>query len=832
MVALDFFISEKKSLLNKVKKRSWRNAEQMKEIFDKLAEKELKIGDVVWMLSDSDRMVRTHATEIIVEQQLEGAAGALLNELQGASGAARNYLISIIPRLNDKSIFDRLETMMSARDARQRASALDIVLAFDSTYVQKFLIKMLEHEDRDYRFRSLQKLVSNISPETGPDSALKEHVILMLEDSDERIRITCVEVLQKNPDSKVVEVFLDRFVRDEYNVQTAIIKALEKCMAVPELKMVERLLPLLSQGDDMIRSTALTLLVKTGDPIDIIRRILLMSQELMGWMRERILRTIRASDADLVPAIAELLDHADEEVRSKALMFATDFDNEILVEPVVRLLRREKDWWLRIIAMDFLGRLGDDRGVEPLIECLENDEVRWSAVEALTRIKSPKALEPIARLLSDPSPEVRLQVISSLELYNHVKALPLLQKVMKGDGNVEIRERALSAYKAICEKNDQDINEKELRASFGYTKSAKPVDKLLTETRRVGASDLHITPEAQPVLRLNGVLKKIGSRTFDASHTRKMILQMLTAEQRERFDEEHQLDFCYELPGVGRYRTNVYEERLGTAGVFRVIPNELPTFLDCGLPQNLIDIVNYHQGLILVTGPAGSGKSTTLAALINLINEQKRHHILTLEDPIEFVHPYKNSLVNQREIGKHSKTFASSLRAALREDPDVIVVGELRDQETMMLAMEAAETGHVVISTMNTTSAVKTVNRLVDAFPPKEQAAVRMSLSEALKIVTSQTLLPRADKKGRVAVHEVLMVTGPVSNLIRDNKTGMIPSAMTTGKSHGMQTVDMALENLLDKKLINPEDAYLRAENKDLFEPLVSREFLEGQDPA
>ena len=326
-----------------------------------------------------------------------------------------------------------------------------------------------------------------------------------------------------------------------------------------------------------------------------------------------------------------------------------------------------------------------------------------------------------------------------------------------------------------------------------------------------------------------GGLRRIGNSALTPEQTEKMILESLDDRQKERFNKDNQLDFCYSIPGVGRYRTNIFRQRLGTSGVFRVIPNELPTFLDTGLPNHLTDIVNYHQGLMVISGPAGSGKSTTLAALINLLNEKKRDHILTLEDPIEFVHPFKNSLVNQREVGKHTKTFSSALRAALREDPDCIVVGELRDPETMILAMTAAETGHLVIGTMNTTSAVKTVDRLVQAFPPKEQQSVRMALSESLKIVTSQTLLPRADGKGRVPCHEVLMITGPVRNLIRDDKTQHLPSAMTVGKQSGMQTVDQALQSLLEQNLITPESAYRRAEKKDNFEALVSKEFLEGQ---
>ena len=244
----------------------------------------------------------------------------------------------------------------------------------------------------------------------------------------------------------------------------------------------------------------------------------------------------------------------------------------------------------------------------------------------------------------------------------------------------------------------------------------------------------------------------------------------------------------------------------------------MPTFLDTGLPAHLTEIADYHQGLVIIAGRSGSGKSTTLAALVNLVNEREKAHVLTIEDPIEFVHPFKKSLINQREIGKHTDTYASALRAALREDPDVIVVGELRDPETMALAMTAAETGHLVIATMNTTSAIKTVDRLVDAFPAKEQTAVRTMLSESLKVVIGQNLAQHAAGNRRIAFHEVLVVTGPVRNLIRDNKTTLIGSAMTVGSDHGMQTVDMALRKLLDSGDLTAAEAYRHAIKKEDFE--------------
>jgi twitching motility protein PilT len=238
------------------------------------------------------------------------------------------------------------------------------------------------------------------------------------------------------------------------------------------------------------------------------------------------------------------------------------------------------------------------------------------------------------------------------------------------------------------------------------------------------------------------------------------------------------------------------------------------------------ELVHYHQGLIVVAGPSGSGKTTTLAALVNLFNEQKRLHILTIEDPVEFVHPMKNSLVNQREVGKHTQSFAQALKGALREDPDVIVVGEMRDNETMRMALEASETGHLVIATMNTTTAAKTVDRLIESFPPAEQPQVRMALSESLKAVISQNLLPKKDGKGRVALHEILVGTPSARALIRDNKTFQLPNVMILGRNAGMRTIDMSLQQLLQEGAISGETAWLRARDKTLFDDKVSDRFV------
>ncbi|MCA9560092.1 MAG: PilT/PilU family type 4a pilus ATPase, partial [Myxococcales bacterium] len=399
------------------------------------------------------------------------------------------------------------------------------------------------------------------------------------------------------------------------------------------------------------------------------------------------------------------------------------------------------------------------------------------------------------------------------------------------DPSTEVRTLAAEVLRDMAARMNVKIDNTEAGTIAVSADSLEdPADRLLARMREIGASDLHLSVDEPPLVRLGGRLQRMeGQETLTAADSERLIRSVLTERQEGHLDETGELDFCYSIPSVGRYRANAYVQRLGMAATFRAIPNMPPTFDDIRLPGHLTELLNYHQGIIVVSGPAGSGKSTTLAAIVNLINETKPVHVLTLEEPIEFVHPVKTALVNQREIGKHSDSFQRALRGALREDPDVIMVGELRDSETISMALEAAETGHLVITTLHTTNAIQTVDRLITSFPPEEQQQVRMSLSESLKYVVCQQLMPTKDHDGRVAVFEILKGTFSVGNLIRDDKTYQLPSLMQIQRNVGMQTVDMALMELVESQIISPEQAYLRAQNQDLFAPLCPASFIEEQ---
>jgi twitching motility protein PilT len=332
------------------------------------------------------------------------------------------------------------------------------------------------------------------------------------------------------------------------------------------------------------------------------------------------------------------------------------------------------------------------------------------------------------------------------------------------------------------------------------------LDDLLRQMRQQGASDLHLTSGSAPYMRINGDMVKLNYRNVSAETCNSLVFEILTENQKQIFTENWDLDLSYPLAGVGRFRVNVFMQRNGIAAVFRLIPENIKTIDELDLPEQLASLIDASEGLILVTGPTGSGKSTTLASLIHNINDKQQAHIITIEDPIEFVHENRRCLISQRELASHTKSFGAALRAALREDPDIILVGEMRDLETISLAITAAETGHLVFATLHTNSAIKTIDRVIDVFPEGQQTQIRVMLSESLRGVVAQALLPRPDHQGRVPVVEILVNVPAVANLIREGKTHQIASVMQTGRTHGMMTFDGAIHDLIQKGLISKED--------------------------
>lgn len=348
------------------------------------------------------------------------------------------------------------------------------------------------------------------------------------------------------------------------------------------------------------------------------------------------------------------------------------------------------------------------------------------------------------------------------------------------------------------------------------------IDDLLRIVVEKGASDLHLVVGVPPIIRVDGKLIPTPYEQVKPSQAQRLIYDILRDDQIQRFESEWELDFSYSLTKIARFRCNVYRDRGNVAGAFRLIPARIPTIRELNLPPILEDITRRPRGLVLVTGPTGCGKSTTLAAMIGVINSERSCHIITIEDPIEYLHPHKLSIINQREVGHDTRSFAAALRSALREDPDVILVGEMRDLETMATALTAAETGHLVFATLHTNNSAQTVERVIDVFPPAQQDQVKVQLANTLVAVISQQLLPRADGPGRVPACEVMICTPAIRNLIREMKFHQIPSIIQTSGELGMQTMDQSLKDLYNRGLITYEEAMSRAMNPDELKKLIA----------
>ncbi len=825
-----FRTDSKRAALNRLRKKDWKTPQERDRLLAELAGEDLRLNDVSWMLFSRDRALRLFGTKTAKKLNEPDSFEELLRLVLRAEDAPPATLVELMVEFADSHALPKLGGLVRGEDPKARTAAVDVIMGFPFNRSREYVIRLLRSGDRDIRLRALRKVVEE-RPEqlVGP---LKRHLFALARDREERVRVLVVKALSEDPGDDALDFLIDRFRSETYAVRRIISQRLDQLADAGDQRLLDRLMPLLSEGDDETREIAFRTCFKLGDPTELIRRVILYSKSLMGWMRERIHQTVSSFGPEILEPLIKLMENPDEDIRNAALIFSTHFRDPRLA-PAVSKLVGDSNWWTRTIAIDFLGNLKDESGVDVLIEALGDEEVRWSAVEALANIASPKALGPIARLLRDSVIDVRIEVIRALEVYNDQRALPLLEQSFKTDSELKVREAALNAYRAIAKKHRVVVDEDATASGPRSDPSTfSPLERLLELGKNEAASDLHIAVGNAPLIRVHGQLRKLGGQDsherLSLDTVRTLLFSVLDDEHKQTLRRERQVDFAFEIAEGWRIRANVYLDLHGLGGAFRYVPPEPPEFEHTGLPSFVMDIASFSQGLIVVSGVAGSGKTTTLAALVNLINERKRSHIVTIEDPIEFVHPYRNSLVNQRAIGFHTSDYPSALRAALHEDPDVVVVGEIRDLETTRLALEAAETGHVVLGTMQTTSAPSTVRRLVDVFPAREHQQVRATVAETLRFVLCQSLVPTRTGDSRLPIHEILVMNPAIAFAIREDNDHLIPSLLQMGKSLGMQIMDEALLSQVQAGRIAAEDAYWRAEKKEDFEPLVSDAFLQS----
>jgi twitching motility protein PilT len=826
------FQSDLKETVRRLSNKDFASAEERDELLGRLAAAEgLRARDLVWMLFRPDRALRDAAVKLLVQIADPESVDAFINEARGKPETALRSATGNLAAIGLPGIEQRLAQMLApppreTKDTKEiQAISRRVLLDLPVTEANEPLLwQVATSTGGEEKLQFLTRLAAANLTKTGLANWRE-----LASDPEDAVRERAIEVLAKRAPQASIDLLMQELPHAREQTRNTIVTALTALASSQGLAIAEKLLRLVASGDAGTRAAAMKILIGVGDPGGVLKRLIRFVNALAGFVRTRALESVAGFADALLPATIELLRDPDADVRSGALSIASAFNNPAIVPAAIELLK-DPDWWIRISAADVLGRLKDPRSVEPLVASLADPEVKWSAVEALGRIADPRALQSLGRLLGDPAADVRIEVVQALRNFKHPQVKNAMMQVAQKDVDRSVRARAIDLLDEICPPGDParaEVDAIRVQALAASSNKEDPrFNKLLVATRNQSASDFHLTVGQPPMLRIAADLLRAQGDPFTAETTEAMLKEILTEAQWRVLEKEHQLDFCYFIPQAGRYRGNVFFDHRGYNAVFRVIPEKPPTIAEIGLPKQLEEIADYHQGLVIICGPSGSGKSTTLAALVNLFNETRSDHVLMMEDPVEFVHPFKQCLVNQREVGTHTVSYARALRAALREDPDVIVIGELRDNESISLALTAAETGHIVLGTLNSTSAPKAVDRIISSFPIDEQPQVRASLSESLKYVIAQRLLPSKETRKLVAAFEILKGTSTVASMIRDEKTFQIYSAMQIGRSQGMQTFDEALRDLIERQKIAPETAYMAAVKKEDFEPLVSPEFL------
>jgi len=825
------FTSDVSDALKRLAAKSYATQEERDELLGRVESADVRARDVVWMMFRPDRALRDAAGRVLARIRDAETLDAFLGELRGKPEQALRAAATALFALGIPGLDGRLAQFLAppAKETKETREIQDaarrlLLEAPPSRQLEPLLWQFAAVGSAEDRLPFLTK----VSAAEMDENAVKRWRRLAI-DPETLVREKAIEVLATRAPQHAIDVLIDALPRSGYGIQQIIVEALTKAAAGQGLAFVDRLLPALASGDATTRTSVLKILLGIGDTAGVIRRYILFSATLAGFVRDRSLESLREFGNALVEPVIDLLHDPDPDIRSGAIAVAAGFEDVRIVPSAIELLK-DPDWWIRLSAADTLGRMKDPRAVEPLVATLADSDVKRAAIEALGRIGDIRALPALGRMLSDASPDVRIEVMQALKHFQHPQVQSAISAVAQSDTDRVVRTHAVEILDelALSDKKSQVQIDAIRKAALtvGNTQGEPRLNTMLIATRNQGASDFHLAVGSPPIVRLAADLLRAQGEPFTAAQTESMLREVLTPHQWSALEKFHQLDFCYVIPQAGRYRANVFYDHRGYNGVFRVIPDKPPTIIELGLPIHLAEISDYHQGLVLVCGPSGSGKSTTLAALVNLFNETRSDHVITMEDPVEFVHPFKNCLVNQREVGTHTDSFSRALRAALREDPDVIVIGELRDNESISLALTAAETGHIVLGTLNSTSAPKAIDRILSSFPADEQPQIRASLSESMKYCIAQRLLPAKEGRKQVAAFEVLKGTNNIAQMIRDEKTYQIYSAMQIGRSMGMQTFDEALKDLLRRDQISPETAYLAALKKEDFEPMVSADFI------
>ena len=818
-----------------LREHKWTSEDQRKELLDKFhALSKPEVDWIAWTAVDPVPEIRAAGLAILKRRHDRAGLDALVPMLKTRSEAVRRAVMRFLKELAGTQLAPFLQEIASRGDDFGRLAALELARELPPQIAFDIARRVLTANNPTVRAKAL-KAVSEMTFEGSADVAASLAVPL-LQDENEEIRYSALAVLEKNPNESYFPDVLQMARTAGGRVMEASFGALKKLLQTAKQDHTPQIVPLLADGNALVRAGTVGLLTRYAPDL-IARRILEHFRGSFVWVRDRAVETARDGLPGFVNALLALTRDPDAAL-AKAASEMTLALADAKALPIWIALVDDKDYWVKSRALETLGRLGkgDDAVLTRVLAALKDPELAIPAASALGDLGDPRSAQPLldAFKAAVTQPDVQLEILDAMGklasdekmqtqiagICSRVAQMPAL------DAKVREKARRLVGVLQGTEARDAlpEIEAEVETVELAGNDAARIVEYLADTVRR-GASDLHLATGFVPHRRIQGALETVDAPVMTRPRASQLIREVLPEDDWKRLERERQIDVCLKLPGLGRFRANFYSQRGGFDACFRVVPKTIPTIEEIGLPASTVaDILRLSQGLVLVTGPSGCGKSTTLASLIDRINETRPCHIITVEDPVEFVHPNKEALVNQRQVPHHTASFARALKAALREDPDVILVGEMRDLETISLAITASETGHLVLGTLHTTNAPSTVDRVISSFPPGQQSQIRAMLADSLKFVLSQTLLPRRGLAGRVAAFEILRTPPAVAALIREGKTHQIPSALQTGQLAGMCTMDQSLLRLCEEGKIDPEHALEKAVKKEPFEKLLAEE--------
>jgi len=811
---------EVRAFFNRVRAKAWKTETERDELMKQIAAVPgLEARDVAWMAVEQDPQIKQAGLSFLKRWPFETSAEALLPLLGQRTEAVRRNTMAALEALAGSAFPEKMIGYLEHRDPAVIHAALDFAKKSPSERYLPGIAKALTSESPSVRRKAFMILEATPSPRVA-SIALKT-----LEDDDEDLRYRSIQILGKHPSEANIAPLLKRCKNDSARVQDAAISALTPLVANADERFNDDILPLLSDNNPKVRQLSVRILQKQK-PEKVAEGFLNTFRGTFGMVRERGIEALGAFAPEFIRAFLAHTGNPDAGIAALASSIAVTIRSAESVPYCIRFLGGD-DFWMRDRAAMVLADVKDKRALEPLVKMLDDPESGFSAAHALGVWGTPEVLPGLLAAYKKADKDLRLEILDAFARVQDPRIPALFDSIVKADPDPVIKDKAaeLAAARAGAAGPGKALAGPRVWAPLDFQKVTWPsLNQLLAHARAVSASDLHISVGTEPHVRIHGELSPLPLSITTPAQMDSWIKPILDPGRTQRFEQEKQLDFCHKDAELGRFRTNVFRQNKGINAVFRLIPYEVPNLVDVDLPDSLWDLTTYSQGLVLVTGSAGCGKTTTLAAIVDRINETQRSHILTIEDPIEYVHTPKEALVNQREVPTHTESFAKALRQALREDPDVILVGEMRDLETISLAITASETGHLVLGTLHTTTAATTVDRIINSFPADQQGQIRMMIADSLKAVIAQTLLPRRDGHGRVAAFEILRNTPNVAGLIREGKSFQLPTAMQTGAAVGMTLMDNSLLQLVQKGVVDAKVAYDKALRKETFEPLLTHE--------